>query len=160
MSYSGNDGTAQVPKQSLNRLVRPQLVHQKRQANANQQADNIGHEIRPFTVAIDARLNAFNQTAVERKTEDDQWPALWPTQCRRQSKHCVGNQMMGFIGARSLWKSAEWVQRESGDACKKDDAEAQPVAMDECCHDLLWLRSSMDLDRWRCISLIKIAETQ
>ena len=71
MSYSGNDGTAQFPKQSLNHLVRPQLVDQKRQANANQQADNIGHEIHLFTVAIEARLNQFNQTAVKRKTEDD-----------------------------------------------------------------------------------------
>ena len=110
MSYSGNDGSAQVVRQSRNPLVRPQLVDQKRQANADEQADNVGHEIHPFTVAIDARLNQFNQSAVKRKTEDDQWPALWPSQCRRQSKHCVGNQMMGFIGAWSLWKSAEWVQ--------------------------------------------------
>ena len=46
--------------------------------------------------------------------------------------------MMGFIGAWSLWKSPEWVQRESGDASKQDDAETEPVAMDECCHDLAW----------------------
>ena len=91
------------------------MIQEIGQGNANEQSENIGNEIHPFSVAIDSGLDEFNQSAIDQKTEDDESPTLWFAQGSRQGKRCVGNQMMGFIGARSIWKGAEGVQRESRD---------------------------------------------
>ena len=91
------------------------MIQEIGQGNADEQSENIGNEIYPFSVAIDSGLDEFNQSAINQKTEDEKSPMLWFAQGSRQDNRCVGNQMIGFIGARSIWKSAEGVQRESRD---------------------------------------------
>lgn len=47
------------------------MIQEIGQGNADEQSENIGNEIHPFSVAIDSGLDEFNQSAIDQKTEDD-----------------------------------------------------------------------------------------